>query len=102
MKNTIAAVPEVHISHIYSDRMSSRPYVWRYVGIDEMARLRVAVNNGMDIFSEMLKEKRRRKVEVHWDKIDEAILKKRMLAACGEMTHNIPVLTTEKSIVHSC
>ena len=66
--------------------------MWRYTGLDEMARLRVAVNNGMDIYSEMLKEKRRRKVEVHWDKVDQRILKKRMLAACGEMTHNIPIL----------
>lgn len=83
---------EGHISHVYSDRMSSRPRVWRYVGIDEMARLRVAVNNGVNIYSEMLKEKKRRKVEIHWDIVDQNILKKRMLAACGEMTHNIPVL----------
>ena len=83
---------EGHISHVYSDRLSSRPYVWRNTGLDEMARLRVAVNNGVDIYSEMLKEKRRRKVEVHWDKVDQMILKKRMLAASGEMTHNIPVL----------
>ena len=33
---------EGHISHIYSDRMSSRPMGWSIVNIDNMSRLRTA------------------------------------------------------------
>ena len=32
---------EGHVSHIYSDRMSSRPLGWCHVGADKMARLRI-------------------------------------------------------------
>ncbi len=37
---------EGHVSHIYADRMSSRPLGWSRVGCDKMARLRVYKKNG--------------------------------------------------------
>ena len=37
---------EGHVSHIYADRMSSRPLGWSRVGADKMARLRVYHANG--------------------------------------------------------
>lgn len=37
---------EGHVSHIFSDRMSSRPLGWSKVGCDKMARLRVYKRNG--------------------------------------------------------
>lgn len=37
---------EGHISHVYSDRMSSRPLGWSRIGVDRMARLRVYKKNG--------------------------------------------------------
>ncbi len=40
---------EGHISHILSDRLSSRPMGWSVIGADEMARMRVYKANGGSI-----------------------------------------------------
>lgn len=37
---------EGHVSHVYSDRMSSRPLGWSKVGADKMSRLRIYWKNG--------------------------------------------------------
>ena len=37
---------ESHISHVYSDRMSSRPLGWCRRGVDNMSRLRIYAKNG--------------------------------------------------------
>lgn len=37
---------EGDVSHIYADRMSSRPMAWRRQGVDQMSRLRVMRVNG--------------------------------------------------------
>ena len=37
---------EGHVSHVFSDRMSSRPLGWSVVGADKMARLRIYERNG--------------------------------------------------------
>ena len=39
---------EGHVSHIYSDRMSSRPLGWSRTGADKMARLRIYRQNKRD------------------------------------------------------
>ena len=40
---------EGHVSHVYSDRMSSRPLGWCELGADKMARLRIYWMNGGDM-----------------------------------------------------
>lgn len=40
---------EGHVSHIYSDRMSSRPLGWSRTGADKMARLRIYRQNKRDM-----------------------------------------------------
>ena len=40
---------EGHVSHIYSDRMSSRPLGWSRTGADKMARLRIYRQNKGDM-----------------------------------------------------
>ncbi len=40
---------EGHVSHIFADRMSSRPLGWSRTGCDKMARLRVYQKNGGDM-----------------------------------------------------
>ena len=45
-KDKIHCSAEGHVSHVYSDRMSSRPLGWSRVGADKMARLRVYKMNG--------------------------------------------------------
>ena len=42
---------EGHVSHIYADRMSSRPLGWSKTGADRMSRLRIYRMNGGDMLS---------------------------------------------------
>ena len=39
--DSVQCSAEGHVSHVYSDRMSSRPLGWSYIGADKMARLRI-------------------------------------------------------------
>lgn len=48
-RDEIHCSAEGHISHIYADRMSSRPLGWSKTGADKMARLRVYKKNGGDM-----------------------------------------------------
>lgn len=45
-KDNIHCSAEGHISHIYADRLSSRPLGWSRTGADKMSRLRVYKMNG--------------------------------------------------------
>ena len=45
-KDSIHCSAEGHISHIFSDRLSSRPLGWSVIGADKMAQLRVYKRNG--------------------------------------------------------
>ena len=40
---------EGHVSHVYSDRLSSRPLGWNKIGVDKMARLRIYRANKGDM-----------------------------------------------------
>lgn len=44
-KNVYGCSAEGHVSHVYSDRMSSRPMGWSETGADGMCRLRCYVRN---------------------------------------------------------
>ena len=48
-KDNIHCSAEGHVSHIFADRLSSRPMGWSRVGADKMARLRVYQKNGGDM-----------------------------------------------------
>ena len=45
-KDNVHCSAEGYISHIYADRMSSRPLGWSKTGADKMARLMVYKKNG--------------------------------------------------------
>ena len=60
---------EGHISHVYADRMSSRPRTWCDEGIDKMSRLRVFVSNGGKIYEELIKRKKINTKLKRYDKI---------------------------------
>lgn len=52
MKNkdgNIRCSAEGHVSHVYADRMSSRPLGWSRTGADKMSRLRIYRMNGGDM-----------------------------------------------------
>jgi hypothetical protein len=48
-QDNIHCSAEGHISHIYADRLSSRPLGWSVVGADKMAQLRVYKKNNRDM-----------------------------------------------------
>ena len=73
---------EGHVSHIYSDRLSSRPLGWSRIGVDKMARLRVYAANGGKIYDlvKYKEEKQEREmVEEIKEAINESIRKKRRI-----------------------
>ncbi|HEY5585653.1 MAG TPA: ISLre2 family transposase [Ruminiclostridium sp.] len=52
---------EGHISHIFSDRLSSRPMGWSKVGADKMAQLRIYKKNGGKIYDLVMAQKKKEK-----------------------------------------
>ena len=57
-----------------------------------MARLRVTVKNGGEIFPLMLAKKQERRRQNEQLQIDQKIVQKRKLAAGAELQHNIPII----------
>lgn len=74
---------EGHISHVYADRMSSRPRTWSDDGIDKMSRLRTFVSNGGNIYEELIKRKKANTKLKKYDKIIERNIKKDMKVSTG-------------------
>ena len=52
---------EGHVSHVYADRMSSRPLGWCKVGADKMSRLRIYRQNQGDMLELVRFQKKERK-----------------------------------------
>lgn len=67
---------EGHISHVYADRMSSRPRTWSDDGINKMSRLRTFVSNGGKIYEEIIKRKKIKTKLKKYDKIIKRNIKK--------------------------
>lgn len=87
---------EGHISHIYSDRLSSRPLGWSRDGVDQMARLRVFHANGGNIFDLALRKKQARIRETKIIELDLKVCRKKMKKASGETVDNLPALNSGK------
>jgi len=83
---------EGHVSHIYADRMSSRPLGWSKKGVDQMSRLRVFKKNGGDIYAMMLRKKTEIKKEEVIEIENRNISNLRKKVASGETLGNIEVL----------
>lgn len=80
MKNkdgNIRCSAEGHVSHVYADRMSSRPLGWSRTGADKMSRLRIYRMNGGDMLELVRYQKKELAVAVG---AEEAIY------SAGEMT----------------
>lgn len=87
---------EGHVSHIYSDRLSSRPLGWSTEGVDQMARLRIFTANGGSIYDITLKKKQERRREERIEELDLKIRKNKLKKASGEMIDNLPALNSGK------
>ena len=66
---------EGHISHVYADRMSSRPRTWSDDGIDKMSRLRTFMSNGGNVYEELIKRKKTNTKLKKYDKIIQRNIK---------------------------
>ena len=82
---------EGHISHVYADRMSSRPRTWCDDGIDKMSRLRVFVSNGGKIYEELIK---RKKVNTKLKKYDKIIQRNIKQDVEEQQYYTIPIANT--------
>jgi hypothetical protein len=54
---------EGHVSHVFSERLSSRPKGWSKTGADQMAQLRVYKQNGGKIYDLVMGQKKREQKE---------------------------------------
>ena len=79
---------EGHISHVYADRMSSRPRTWCDDGIDKMSRLRTFVSNGGNIYEELIK---RKKVNTKLKKYDKIIQRNIKRGIKDEKQYSSPI-----------
>lgn len=75
-KYYIGCSAEGHVSHVLSDRLSSRPKGWCEDGMEQMARLRVFSFNGGDITEYMKKQKNTQVKEERIIKLDGRVTKK--------------------------
>jgi hypothetical protein len=87
---------EGHISHIYSDRLSSRPLGWSREGVDQMARLRVFAANRGNLFQLALRKKQERIRETRIIELDLKVCRKKMRKVSGETIGNLPALNSGK------
>ncbi len=88
---------EGHISHILSDRLSSRPLGWVKVGVDHMSRIRTFKANGGDLFEYMLQHKQKKMKEERILKLEKRSYKNFISRKSNEQLDNITVLTTGKT-----
>lgn len=87
---------EGHVSHILSSRLSSRPLGWSKTGVDQMARLRVFVANGGDVYEIFMQKKKAAINEAREVKVDQEIIRKRKLTTSRETIGNITILNIGK------
>lgn len=71
----IGCSAEGHVSHILSERLSSRPLGWSYVGVDDMAKLRAFRANNGNIY-EVIKGQKKDNKRNGIKKITENAVKK--------------------------
>ena len=87
---------EGHVSHVFSERLSSRPKGWSRVGADQMARLRIYKKNGGKIYDLVMGQKKKEQKEKHIQEQEELLSRFRRASARYEDTvnTNLTVLQT--------
>lgn len=69
----IGCSAEGHISHVFSDRLSSRPMGWSKIGADKMSQLRIFKKNGGRVYDLVMAQNKREKCEKEHEIQDEII-----------------------------
>lgn len=95
----VSCSAEGHVSHVYADRLSSRPLSWSKEGVDKMARLRVYRANKQDMlelvrYQKSKREREKVKEEVIYSSADILCEERRQKRALGSLagvkTYSIP------------
>lgn len=87
---------EGHVSHILSDRLSSRPKGWSSKGADQMSQLRIFKMNGGKVYDLVMAQKKKEK-QVQKETIqDELIQELRTKAKRYESVWNSNLTVTQK------
>lgn len=90
-EESIGCSAEGHISHILSDRLSSRPLGWCVTGVDDMAKLRAFRANGGMIY-DVLKEQKKQTKQSGLKKITANVVKKIEKGANKDYTGVKPIV----------
>lgn len=87
---------EGHVSHILSDRLSSRPMGWSEVGADQMARLRVYKKNGGKVYDLIKLKKQSEFKERKIKELDKRVVKKKLNVSINETLDNLEIINIGK------
>jgi hypothetical protein len=69
---------EGHVSHVLSDRLSSRPLGWCKTGVNQISRLRAFAFNDGNVYEILINQKKERKYDIKIAKETEKVLKARL------------------------
>jgi hypothetical protein len=95
-RNYVGCSAEGHVSHVLSDRLSSRPKGWSEDGMEQMARLRVFDFNGGDIYEYIMKQKETQAKEKRIIKLDARVLQKHQKTS-NETLDNLTLMNMGKT-----
>ena len=87
---------EGHVSHVFSDRLSSRPRGWSEVGANQMAQLKVYKRNGGKIYDLVMAQKKKEQREKKIQLQDELIKSLRKSTGKYENAINTEITAIEK------
>lgn len=87
---------EGHVSHVFSERLSSRPKGWSKIGADQMSQLRIYKRNGGKIYDLVMAQKKKEQKENNVKEQEELInsFRKASTRYQNEMNTNLTVLQT--------
>ena len=90
----IGCSAESHVSHILSDRLSSRPLGWSREGVDQMSRLRAFKTNGGNVYKLFNKRRQAQLKEERILKLSKRNISKKVISKTADkVIDNIPVLS---------
>jgi hypothetical protein len=93
--NIIGCSAEGHISHVFADRMSSRPRTWSEDGVNKMSRLRAFTANKGNVYEELVKIKKLDTKLKKYDKVVARNIKTRV--PNGDTVTKLPIIEIGKA-----
>jgi len=91
---------EGHVSHVLSDRLSSRPMGWSLEGARHMAYVRVCQANGNSVAEEYVRQTRRKVLPILTIAKETVEKQRKHLQATREILDNVPVFKGAKSYLY--